>query len=138
MPAEQTVPITKRSNASVDMLTVDVEGDLRPWQSVYLTDQNPEFKIRVTNISDEVVKGPVRARIQFDESDREYEPTAETINCDLDPGESAIGVLKPDIMSYQGHGAVRIDRARVGSIRGESHHEISSKSRSGNRAPDTT
>jgi len=104
MPAEQTVPITKRSNASVDMLTVDVEGDLRPWQSVYLTDQNPEFKIRVTNISDEVVKGPVRARIQFDESDREYEPTAETINCDLDPGESAIGVLKPDIMSYQGHG----------------------------------
>jgi hypothetical protein len=134
MPAKQTVPITKSSDASVDMLTVDVEGDLRPWQSVYFTDQNPEFKVRVTNISDEVIKGPVRARVQFDESNREYESPVETINCELDPGESEIGVLEPDIMSYQGHGAVRIDRARVSSSRDESHHEITSRSGSGARA----
>lgn len=131
MPASREATFRKRSDASEDMLSVSVSGDLERFRSVYFTDQNPEFKVHATNISDGSIGGRIIARIEFDESDDDYQPEYANINLDLEPGESTTGSLKPDIMSYQGHAAVRIDRATVRDSDGD--HDYEMRKRSGNR-----
>jgi hypothetical protein len=131
MPASREATFRLSSDADEKMLSMRVEGDLEWRRSVYFTDQDPKFKIHATNISDGSIGGRIIARVEFDESADNYGPEHSSIDVDLNPGESTSGTLKPDIMSYQGHAAVRIDDALVRES-GDAHdYEISR--RSGNR-----
>ncbi len=131
MPASREVTFRKRSDSSDDMLSMSVSGDLERNRSVYFTDQDPEFEIQVTNISDASIGGRIIARVEFDESDDDYGEEHASITLGLDPGESTTGTLNPDIMSYQGHAAVRIDTAVVHESDGDYDYEVRKKS--GNR-----
>lgn len=131
MPANRKVRFRKRSDASEDMLLVEVSGDLERRRSVYFTDQDPEFVIHATNISDSSIGGRIIARVEFDESEDAYDQQHASIDLGLDPGESTMGTLDPDIMSYQGHAAVRIDSATARESDGEYDYEM--RKRSGNR-----
>lgn len=131
MPASREARPRKSSDASVDMLSVRAEGDLEKSRTVYFTDQNPEFKITATNISDHSIGGQILARVEFDESKENYGDETAHIRLGLEPGESTTETLSPDIMSYQGHAAVRIDKATVRES--DEEYEYETRKRSGNR-----
>lgn len=128
MPASREVTFRKSSDASEDMLSMSVSGDLERRRSVYFTDQDPEFEIEATNISDSSIGGRIIARVEFDESDDNYGEEHSSINLGLEPGESTTGTLNPDIMSYQGHAAVRIDTAVVRESDDEYDYEMRKRS----------
>lgn len=128
MPASREARFRKRSDADADMLSVNVSGDLEKCRSVYFTDQNPEFTIDVENISGYSIGGRILARVEFDESDENYGDEITKIDLGLAPGERATGKLSPDMMSYQGHAAVRIDSVRVRESDGEYDFETSKRS----------
>lgn len=123
MPASREATLRKSSDASVDMLSVRAEGDLENRRTVYFTDQNPEFKISATNISDSSLSGSVIARVEFDESEEVFGEEFTRVWLDLEPGESTTEVLSPEIMSYQGHAAVRIDKATFTESNGKYDYE---------------
>jgi len=131
MPASREVTFRKRSDATKDMVSISVSGDLERNRSVYFTDQDPEFDIQVTNISGASIGGRIIARVEFDESNDDYGGEHASIEVGLNPGETTTGILNPDIMSYQGHAAVRIDTAGVRESDGDYDYEVSKKS--GNR-----
>lgn len=131
MPASRETTFHYSADADKDMLSIKAEGDLERRRSVYFTDQSPTFTIHVTNVSDGTISGRVLARVEFDESDDDYGPEVAKIGVELDPGESASGVLEPDIMSYQGHAAIRIDQGTVRDSDEDTDYRITK--RSGNR-----
>jgi len=131
MPASREATFRNNTDASDDMLSMSVSGDLERCRSVYFTDQDPEFEIKVTNISDGSIGGRIIGRVEFDESDENYGEEHASISLGLDPRESTTGTLNPDIMSYQGHAAVRIDTAVVRKSDGDYDYEV--KKKSGNR-----
>jgi len=131
MPASREVTFRNSTDASDDMLLMSVSGDLERCRSVYFTDQNPEFEIQATNISDGSIGGRIIARVEFDESAENYGEEYASISLGLEPGESTTGTLSPDIMSYQGHAAVRIDTAVVRESDGDYDYETNK--RTGNR-----
>lgn len=130
MPASRESTFRHSADADEDMLSIKAEGDLERFRSVYFTDQSPSFTIYVTNISDVTIEGNVWARVEYDESGEDYGQEKCRIDVDLSPGETVSSVLKPDIMSYQGHAAVRIDQA---TIRERNGGEYEIRQRSGNR-----
>ncbi|OYR83677.1 hypothetical protein DJ84_07580 [Halorubrum ezzemoulense] len=134
MPAKRKGTFTLSTDSSIDMLSIEAEGDLEGYRSVYFTDQSPSFDICVTNVSNKTddfegsIEGSVRARIEFDEADEDFGPDSAAIHIDLEPGESTTGVLEPDIMTYQGHAAIRIDQGRIRESDGDSDYRIRASS----------
>lgn len=131
MPASREARLRKSSDASVDMLSVRAEGDLERSRSVYFTDQNPEFKIIITNISDSSIGGQILARVEYDESEGNHGGETARVRLGLEPGENTTEILSPDIMSYQGHAAVRIDKATVRES--DKDYQYETRRQSGNR-----
>ncbi|QKY17734.1 hypothetical protein [Halorubrum sp. CBA1229] len=131
MPASRDAKFRKTSDSSVDMLSVSAEGDLENCRTVYFTDQNPEFEITATNISDSSIGGRILARVEFDESEEDYGDEVAVVELGLEPGQSTTETLQPEIMSYQGHAAVRVDQATIYGSDDDYDYEV--RKRSGNR-----
>lgn len=112
MPAKN--PYVVR-NEGEGLLQIEVvEDGLANRQSVYFMDESPTFLLRVKNIGDIPTEGSTWARMNFDDSERDYEDgTHLNLDCALDPGESTDFTYNLDMLSYQGTAAIRIDTVRV-------------------------
>ncbi|WP_147464963.1 hypothetical protein [Halococcus sp. IIIV-5B] len=125
MPAKRTY----HPRQFEDNLAVSVNGDLERRKNVYFTDQSPTFEIVIENTGEVSVEVDTFIRLSFEESRNKSEWTDTVdVNTTVDPGDTETYQMNPEMLPYQGSGAVSLeslslyqsDSGRIGCRRSSS------------------
>jgi hypothetical protein len=73
--------------------------------TVFFTDESPEFKIKVENLTDRSIQGPLTIFIGYGTGTFEH-TDRERIQVDLDAGETEVFAFGGYLLSYQGNGII--------------------------------
>jgi len=115
MPASRTYHSHDKGAISVD-ITGDLEPSRIPFRSktVYFTDQSPTFECTITNHYDKRVDYAVWLYLSYHESENDYEKDqGETIEFDLEPGQSVTKEFSQDMLLHQGTASIVLRKFRI-------------------------
>ncbi|UHQ98025.1 hypothetical protein HYG81_20610 (plasmid) [Natrinema zhouii] len=99
MPASQEID---------DYLTVNAKP-IRPPDSVFFTDQSPEFEVEIANSSEyHFTEGSQITWATAIGDGRPRPVHSGTIDIDLEPNESKTYIVEDDLLSFEGHGVFGI------------------------------